>query len=112
MYSAKPDYAFLRSLILAPDSYVSLITKLEVLGFRNLSVDDKSYLESIFSTIAVLAIDDDLAELAIDLRQAKKMLVGDAFIAAIALLNGLDLYTNNTQDFDHISNLTLINPLG
>lgn len=36
---------------------------------------------------------------------------GDCLIAATALLNGFDLYTNNTNDFIHIPGLTVVNPL-
>jgi toxin FitB len=111
IYAAKPEYAFLRPIIAAADSYLSLITKLEALGFRNLTNADKTYFEGVFDTTAVLAVNDDIIDQAILLRQEKKMSVGDAIIAATALLNGLDLYTNNSKDFIHVSGLTVVNPL-
>lgn len=40
--AAKPEYAFLRSLVSDVNSCVSIITKLEALGFRHLTVDDKT----------------------------------------------------------------------
>ncbi|WP_460984878.1 PIN domain-containing protein [Spirosoma fluminis] len=52
-----------------------------------------------------------LLDKATELRKQQKMSLGDCLIAATALLNGLDLYTNNTNDFTHISGLTVINPL-
>lgn len=111
IYAAKVEYAFLRPLLLSSDSCVSIITKLEALGYRNLTDDDKLYLEGVFRTTTVMAIDDNVVDQAIRLRQVKKMSVGDAIIAATALLNGFDLYTNNTDDFTHIPGLTVVNPL-
>lgn len=111
IYAAKSQYAFLRSLVSDVNSCVSVITKLEALGFRHLTLDDKTYLEGVFSTTTVMAIDNAVIEQAILLRQARKMSVGDALIAATALVNGFDLYTNNTADFIHIPGLTVVNPL-
>jgi toxin FitB len=111
IYAAKPYYASLRPLLLDGDSCVSVITKLEALGFHNLTFDDKAYLEGVFTAIPVIPINSLVIEQAILFRQAKKMSVGDAIIAATALLNGFDLYTNNTKDFVHITGLTVINPL-
>ncbi|RIV25192.1 type II toxin-antitoxin system VapC family toxin [Fibrisoma montanum] len=110
IYAAKTEFSFLRPLILDKASCVSIITKLEALGYRNLTNDDKAYLEGVFKTTTVLAIDDTVIDQAILLRQARKMSVGDAIIAATALLNDFDLYTNNADDFSHISDLTVINP--
>ena len=111
IYAAKEEYAFLRPLLLDESSTVSIITKLESLGFRHLSPKDKVYLEAVFDSTTILGIDDAVIDQAILFRQAKKMSVGDAIIAATAVLNGFDLYTNNTADFDHITGLTVINPL-
>jgi toxin FitB len=111
IYAAKPYYASLRPLLLDGDSCVSIITKLEALGFHNLTMDDKIYLEGVFNAMPVITIDNAVIERAILFRQAKKMSVGDAIIAATALLNGCDLYTNNVKDFTHITGLTVINPL-
>jgi hypothetical protein len=38
------------------------------------------------------------------------MPLGDALVAATALLHGLTLVTRNTPDFDWIDGLTLLNP--
>lgn len=111
IYATKEEYKFLRLLISDADSCVSIITKLESLGYHNLTATDRAYLEGVFNTTTLFAIDDIIIERAVLLRKAKKMSVGDAIIAATALLNGFDLYTNNIKDFIHISGLTVINPL-
>jgi predicted nucleic acid-binding protein len=53
-----------------------------------------------------------VANRAIALRQARKMSLGDAIIAATALVHQLALVTRNVTDFDHIAGLTLQDPLG
>lgn len=111
IYAAKDEYAQLRPLILDMNSHVSIISKLEALGYRYLTTDDKTYLEGVFKTATIIPIDDAIIDQATALRQTKKMSVGDAIIAATALLNSLDLYTNNTGDFMNIPGLTVINPL-
>ena len=111
IYAAQEQYAFLRLIIDSADTYVSIITKILSLGFHRLTSSDKIYLEGVFNTVSVLAIDEVIVDKAIELRQQKKMSVGDCIITATALLNGFDLYTNNTADFIHIDGLTVINPL-
>ncbi len=47
---------------------------------------------------------------AIQLRQQKKMKLGDAIIAATAVTYGIPLVTRNEDDFKHIPGLDLRNP--
>ena len=51
---------------------------------------------------------DEIAEIAIQLRQKKKMTLGDSIIAATAIHKNIPLLTNNIKDFKHIENLVLI----
>ncbi len=57
-------------------------------------------------------MNDAVAEAAILLRRARRMKLGDALIAATALLYDLPLVTRNVDDFKHIAGLRLINPFG
>jgi toxin FitB len=111
IYAAKEEYASLRPLLLEATTCVSIITKLEALGFRHLTQQDKVFLNGLFATINVLAIDEAVINQAILLRQTRKMSLGDAIIGATALLNGFELHTRNTADFMHIPDLVVINPL-
>jgi toxin FitB len=96
---------------MAPDVFVSAVTKVEALGYHRLPSEDKAYFEAFFETASILPITDTIIDKATELRQQKKMSVGDCIIAATALLYGFDLYTNNTKDFVHIAGLTVVNPL-
>ncbi len=58
----------------------------------------------------VLPLSDAVLEQAIKLRQAKKMTLGDALIAATALAHNRTLVTRNTKDFAWIAGLSLLDP--
>ncbi|MEA5427052.1 type II toxin-antitoxin system VapC family toxin [Arcicella lustrica] len=110
IYSSQIEFQFLRSIINRPESYISEISRLEVLGYHQINIIDKSYFESLFSLLSIIPIDKSVVDLAIDLRQKKKMSVGDSIIASTALLYNCELYTRNVNDFSWIENLTVINP--
>ena len=111
IYSVSDKYKQLRPMITAPDAVVSVITKVESLGYHKLPADDKDYFETLFASIRMVPVTDAVIAKATELRQQKRMSLGDCLIAATALLNGFDLYTNNTDDFTHIPGLTVVNPL-
>lgn len=111
IYSVSDKYKQLRPMIIASDAVVSVITRVEALGYHKLPADDKDYFETLFATIRTMPVTDAIINKATELRQQRRMSLGDCLIAATALLNGFDLYTNNTADFVHIPDLTVINPL-
>lgn len=79
IYSALPEYAYLRPLLKDPSSHVSLFSKLEVLGFHRLEADSKLYFESVFYSLNVLPISTEILESAIILRQQRKLSAGDHY---------------------------------
>ena len=89
---------------------VSVATRVEVLGFHAITEIDRAELEALFQITAVFPITDDIAEKSIELRQIKKMSLGDAFIAATAIVENIPLVTNNTKDFKWIDFIHLIDP--
>ncbi len=111
IYSALPEYAYLRALLKDPFSYVSSFSKLEVLGFHRLDADAKVYFESAFYSLTVLPVSSVILEEAIALRQQRKLSAGDAILAATALHFDLELLTRNTSDFDWIPQLKWRNPI-
>ena len=48
---------------------------------------------------------------AVGLRQARKMSLGDALVAATALAFGRHLLTRNVKDFDWVPDLSVSDPL-
>jgi toxin FitB len=107
IYATQPEHSGLRRLILENECSVSVISKVEVLGYHLLSVQEKYDLEDFFHGADVIDLTTDIVDRAISLRQARKLSLGDAIIAATAIEYGLTLVTRNHKDFAHIKGLEL-----
>ena len=110
IYSIEPQYQFLRNWMLSRLVAVSEISRLEVLGFHNLTPYAEQELTQVFQQVAVLPLLPIIVDRAIVLRQTKKMSVGDALIAATGLEHQLKLVSRNKNDFAWISGLQVFNP--
>ena len=111
IYSIQPNYANLRNWIFNNNIAISSVTLLEVLGYHNLSNADKNDFEELFNYTEIYPVSEEIIKQAIDLRQQQKMSLGDAIIAATALVYNQTLATRNTRDFKWIDGLKMINPL-
>lgn len=110
IYSVQPEHEYLRVFGESPAASVSAINFVEVLGYHQISVAELSVLEKFFYETTVLPITDSILDRAIRLRQLRKMDLGDAIIAATALVHNQTLVTRNTADFAWIPGLKLIDP--
>ncbi len=90
----------------------SVITTIEALGYHELPIDELRILEKAFANSTILPLSDQVVDQAIRVRQTAKMKLGDAIIAATALVHGLELWTNDIEDFKYVDGLKLHNPLG
>lgn len=86
---------------------ISVVTRIEVLGYHRLRPDEDILLRVLLSSFDEYPISAQTAALAIDLRRQRKMSLGDALIAATCLEHGLKLATRNASDFDWIPGLTV-----
>ena len=111
IYSSQDKYDFLKTLVFDRNNAISAITKIEVLGFPNLSTRDITYFEHAMSRLNVLHINSPIIDKAIELKQEKKIGVQDAIIAATAWLYDIELITRNSDDFKHINEITISNPV-
>ena len=110
IYSADPAYSFLRKLIADKSPYVSVISKIEVLGYHKLQEKDRKLFSVFFADAPLIVLSDNIANKAIELRQKRNLSLGDSIIAATALEYDLTLVTRNTTDFTGVENLKLLNP--
>jgi predicted nucleic acid-binding protein len=78
---------------------VFAVTQIETLGWLNATKDQLTPLYTFMEFAKILAIDEQTVEKTISLRQIKKITLGDAIIAATALVHDLTLITHNTSDF-------------
>ncbi|MBI1288665.1 MAG: PIN domain-containing protein [Flavobacteriales bacterium] len=111
IYACRPQHEGLRDLIGQNASVVSVISKIEALGYHKLKMQEKLLLERLFQQFEIIDLTDEIASRAIKLRQKKRLSLGDAIIAATALENDLSLMTHNTVDFRNINELRLHDPI-
>jgi hypothetical protein len=110
IYAAQPANGALRDFIAQNAPAVSAVSYVEVLGYRHLTELERQHFEAFFAAAPVLPVSQDVLEQAVKLRQLRKMSLGDALVAGTALAHNLTLVTRNTDDFEWIAGLSLMNP--
>ncbi len=83
----------------------------ELLGYRFIDPEDAKYFEDLFATMNNHIFDKEVTNKVIELRQTTTIKLPDAIIAATALVNGLILWTHNTDDFKKVPKLQLFDPI-
>ena len=111
IYAALPEHAALRAFIAEHSPKVSVVSKVETLGYHRLSYRESQRLGAFFAAAEVIGVSDAVVDTAVQLRQRRKMTLGDALIAGTALAFGLRVVTHNTQDFEWIAELEVVDPL-
>ena len=92
IYAAQPEHGRLREFIAEHAPAVSAISLVEVLGFHGLTPEDRVGFEAFFAASRVLPVTDAVLERAVQLRQQRRMALGDALIGATALVHNLTLW--------------------
>jgi toxin FitB len=110
IYSGANEHSRLRKFFYEKNSFVSSISKIEVLGFQRIKADQVMYFSEVFKLLKILPVDSEVVDKAISLRRQRKLTLGDSIIAATALLNNLTLVTRNVDDFSNIPDLEIENP--
>ena len=92
------------------DFFISVVVKIEVLGYE--TVPHKMIdMEEFVSTATVFPLDNAVTQKTIELRRVHKRLkLGDAIIAATALIHNFTLISRNLSDFKNIIGLSVIDP--
>jgi predicted nucleic acid-binding protein len=92
------------------DFLISVATKIEVLGFND--VPEKLVaMEEFVNSATTLSLDELVTKQTINLRREyKKLKLGDAIIAATALVHNLIVISRNVSDFKNITGLQVVDP--
>ncbi|MCI5050848.1 MAG: type II toxin-antitoxin system VapC family toxin [Candidatus Pacebacteria bacterium] len=77
--------------------FISVITKMEMLSFVNLSKEEEQKIEKLLSLFTVLPLSDKTQNKTIEVRKKYKLKLPDAIIAATALELGCSLVTADKQ---------------
>ena len=86
------------------------MTRLEVFGYHKLNIADRIDLTRLFALTRIYPVSSAIIDVAISLRQQRKMSLGDAVIAATALEYRQTLVTRNVKDFDWVERLKVVDP--
>lgn len=90
--------------------YVSVISRIEILGWRGHTDESRTMTETLLSYFTEISLNEPIVQATISIRRNNAIRLPDAIIAASALSLGLPLVTRNVQDFEKVEELTLINP--
>jgi toxin FitB len=101
---------FIEEILNDTGSYISVITKIELLGWPAPTADEMQQLEDFVKDSSVLPLSDGIANTAITIRRKQKIKLPDAVIAATALEYGYTLISRNDDDFRKIPGLMYLNP--
>lgn len=99
-----------KNLLYSIELTLSAVTKIEVLGWKDATKEQLQPLYEFMDIANILPINEAVIEKTIDIRQTKKIALGDAIIAATALVYDLVVISRNTSDFKNIDGLQVINP--
>ena len=111
IYASRPEHSALRTFIARQVPFVSAVSKVETLGYPDLTEEEKQFLEAFFDAAEMLPVSQPVITQTIQLRQQRRMSLGDALIGGTALSRDLRLATHNTEDFAWVEELEIIDPL-
>jgi len=92
--------------------FISIITYMEVLGYRFETDFEKLTIESLCKHFPVINLNQEIIDKVISIRQKYKIKLPDAIILATAVISNLELITASAADFIHIEpDLKIHNPM-
>ena len=94
-------------LINENDIVISIITKIELLGFPNITSIEEEAIKDYLSIVNIKSLDTEVSNLAIELKKKYRIRTPDAIIASTAIIENLPLISEDS-DFERVDELTLI----
>ena len=89
-------------------TYVSVITRMELLSLQSLKPKDEEVIKEFIFDSTVFSLEENIITKTILLRRTNKIKLPDAIIAATAIVHNLQLITHNLKDFKNISELIVV----
>lgn len=102
--------AFITDLINKHAFNISILTKIEFLGWDKHTPDGYEKCKRLLDRATIYSLDDTIADKTIELKRKLNIKLADAIIAATAISNNLKLLTRNVDDFKMIDEIEVINP--
>lgn len=89
---------------------ISLINKIELLAFPDLSENEEIEIKQFLLNFITLNVDDPVSEETIRIRKMYKLKLGDALISATSIMHDAVLVSRNDKDFGKVEELKFLNP--
>lgn len=86
--------------------YVSVITEIELLGYLEISDEDKVKIKYFLSECIIVPLNEEIKNLCITIKQTSKVKTPDAIVAATSIYNQIPLITSD-KGFEKIQDLDL-----
>jgi predicted nucleic acid-binding protein len=87
--------------------YISIITEMELLGYQDISEQEKGQIKEMLSDFIILNIDKEVKEKTIEIKTQTRLKLPDSIIAASAIVFDMPLITADKQ-FKTVKNLNLL----
>lgn len=91
-------------------SKISVITRIELLSWSGATKAQTNILLNFIDESELYHLEESVILKTIEIRKKYKVKLPDAIIAATAIVNNFSIITRNTNDFDKIEQLEIINP--
>lgn len=97
----------LQDLLQGKTIYLSFITELELIGFKQLTAEEVNQIQALLDECVLIPLNNDIKRRYVDIRRSYSLKLADALIAATALSANIPLITSDKQ-FRTVSELNLI----
>jgi len=91
-------------------SFISVITKIELLGWQAGSPEKMKNVRSFVKDSEILPLTNPIVDKTIEIRGTLKIKLPDAVIAATAIVQDFTLISRNDDDFKKVPGLKYLNP--
>jgi predicted nucleic acid-binding protein len=97
----------LQEILQGKDIYISFITELELVGFKNITAKEEHQIIELLNDCSIISLNNRIKEKYVELRKKYHLKLADAIIAATALSFDFPLITSDKQ-FKTVKELNLI----
>jgi predicted nucleic acid-binding protein len=97
----------LEQMLQGKDLYVSFITELELIGFKNITAKEEQLITELLNDCFVISMNNEIKEKYVSIRKEYFLKLADAVIAATSIATGIPLITSDKQ-FKTVNELNLV----
>jgi hypothetical protein len=97
----------LEQMLQGKDLYVSFITELELIGFKNITAKEEQLITELLNDSFVISMNNEIKEKYVSIRKEYFLKLADAVIAATSIATGIPLITSDKQ-FKTVNELKLV----